>query len=235
MNYKYIIALTIIIVNFLFIPLKGLSKNTLKDSSSLLIYIKNKEYNGKTFLNEEDNMLYTSLDDLAKSMKFTWEIVSEDEKDTIYISSNNEEKLQYDYSFIKKDDDIFVPLTTFAQSTGYSIAYNKELNVLDIFNEAIIFNEEEQVNPDNDVKTGSFADLTLTAGDEKFDGAIVIIRSMDERYFNFVSTIAFFNPIRILLTPGKYKITIKDKKLEKTLQEETVEAIEGFKIDLNLK
>jgi len=232
---KVIISLIITVLIFSSVNSGVFGENVLQELTTLKIYIKNKEYTGGKFLGE-DGMLYTSLEDLKQPLKLDYNILTEDEKDKLYINAG-EEKIEYIYAFIKDEDKIFVPLTTFVRSMGYEVKYDERTNVLDIFLESISFDEEKQVNPDenSEINRKDVADFTVTVADKKFDGATLIIRSRDEKYFNFVTSVHFFAPVNILLYPGKYKLTVQAENSPEILQEENIDVLEGIKIEMDLK
>jgi len=234
-NAKSIITLIITVLIFSSVNSTVFGENVLQELKTLKIYIKNKEYGGGKFLGE-DGMLYTSLEDLKQPLKIDCNIITEEGKDKLYINAG-EEEIEYIYAFIKEEDKIFVPLTTFVRTVGYEVKYDERTNVLDIFLESLPFDAEKQVNPDenSEIKKKEVTDLTVTVADKKFDGAILIIRSRDEKYFNFVTSVHFFAPLNILLYPGKYKLTVKRENSPEILQEENIDAMEGIKVEMDLK
>lgn len=220
---------TITFIFFIILSSICFGENVLMEMNSLNIYIRNKEYEGKKFLNE-DGMLYTSLEDLAMSLKVDYEFLTEDGKDKLYVL-NGEEKSEYLYSFIKKDEKLYVPLTTFSQVAGYRLNYDEQENILDVFKEEIPFKMEGE-DKDLDFDYGK---LIISTGDKKYDGVEVIIRSLDDRYLNITGVIRYFYPLILYVSPGKYKLTVRETETKTVLREEKIEVMKDLEASIELK
>ncbi len=99
--------------------------NVLRDYNTLEIYINNKPYKGRHFLND-DEKIYTSLKDLSETLGFQYEY----DKSGNVLHINGED---YPYDFYLQNEKIlYVPLTTLTLYLGYYVDYNYETNILDI-------------------------------------------------------------------------------------------------------
>ena len=108
----------------LFVMTPVLAGSKLKDYNTLVIYIKNQEYKGKKFLHE-DGMIYASTADLSKILKFTCKYDKENR--VLYVNDG-----KYEYAYILKGQEVYVPLTTFCAFLGYYPVYTEWSNTLDI-------------------------------------------------------------------------------------------------------
>jgi len=116
--------LLLLFLVFLFIIPSVLAGSKLKDYNTLVIYIKNQEYKGKKFLHE-DGMIYVSAGDLRKVLKFEYKY--DREKKLLYVNN-----APYEYAYILKGQEVYVPLTTFCTFLGYYPTYTEWSNTLDI-------------------------------------------------------------------------------------------------------
>jgi len=111
-----------------------------KDYNTLQIYIKLKLYKGKKFL-QENGQIYTKIDDLKKTMEFTFRFDKENNKLII-----NEQEYTGEH-ILKNEKIIYIPLVDISRYLGYKVNYDAVTNIMDISTSGVITNTIEFIPP----------------------------------------------------------------------------------------
>lgn len=139
---KKLFSLILIILLFISLYSTIPAKDEFENIDGLSIFIDNKEYNCKRFM--EDGRLYVFLEDLKEYINITTWIFNEGVKEKVYVLYGDF-SVDYRDGVIRKDSEICVPLTNFFEAIKYYMVYDEEDHILSLQNTGSNYSGEREI------------------------------------------------------------------------------------------